>query len=264
MCGVGCEVMCSTKSKCWGSSTMRSWICVEWVCLFEMGELRFEWKGLMKKKGGSGALCFVLWSVGYEVKGVDGAGGYLNELIIERINSCWKGELKLPDNNSNEWSHQNYTFYTSIHVKMNTYAPLFASISISGESTDHHHNQFPLFTNDSLSSKQCVQEERWISALTSIRQSTIQSALSITTLFIWHPFLSILSTCNFGRSIVSIALQHSHFSFWIRYSRWYYHQPVQRTLHYKRTIQIPSQWGKEGLFVISRCIICLKSRLCSP
>ena len=64
----------------------------------------------MEKKGGSGVLCVwimeemvggVVWK-GYEVKGVDGGSGYQNELIIERINRCWKGELKLPDNNSNE------------------------------------------------------------------------------------------------------------------------------------------------------------------
>ena len=39
---------------------------------------------------------------GYEVKGVDGGGGHQNERIAGKTNNCWKGELKLPDNNSNE------------------------------------------------------------------------------------------------------------------------------------------------------------------
>ena len=76
-----------------------------------MGESRVEW--IVERVNEEGrewgvVFCVVecrVWGVvwkGYEVKGVDGAGGYLNELIIERINSCWKGELKLPDNNSNE------------------------------------------------------------------------------------------------------------------------------------------------------------------
>lgn len=64
----------------------------------------------MKKKGGSRVLCVwvmevMMWGVvwkGYEVKGVDGGSGYQNERIAGKINSRWKGELKLPDSNSNE------------------------------------------------------------------------------------------------------------------------------------------------------------------
>ena len=46
-----------------------------------------------------------MWGVawkGYEVKKVDGGGEYQNERIAGKTNSCWKGELKIPDNNSSE------------------------------------------------------------------------------------------------------------------------------------------------------------------
>ena len=45
---------------------------------------------------------------------MDGAGGYLNELIIERINSCWKGELKNESSSSDEKTESHYIFYKSI------------------------------------------------------------------------------------------------------------------------------------------------------
>ena len=64
----------------------------------------------MKKMRESGVLCVwimegIVWGVawkGYEVKKVDGGGEYQNERIAGKTNSCWKGELKIPDNNSNE------------------------------------------------------------------------------------------------------------------------------------------------------------------
>ena len=46
-------------------------------------------------------VCGIVWK-GYELKGVDGGSGYQNELRTVETNSRWKGELKLPDNNSNE------------------------------------------------------------------------------------------------------------------------------------------------------------------
>ena len=65
---------------------------------------------------------------------------------------------------------------------MSTYAHLFASVSIFGESTDHHHKQISLFTNNALSSKQQMKDEWLISTLTSIRQPILQVALSIIAL----------------------------------------------------------------------------------
>ena len=76
----------------------------------------------MEKKGGNGALCVwvmegMMWGVvwkGYEVKGVDGGGGYQNERIAGKTNSCWKGELKKESNISNEKPESHYIFYESI------------------------------------------------------------------------------------------------------------------------------------------------------
>ena len=104
-------------------------------------------------------MCEIVWK-GYEVKGVDGGGGYQNELRTVETNSRWKGELKNESSSSDEKPESHYIFYESIQSDVNTFVYLFASVSISGESVDHHHNQTPLFTNDSLPSKQCVQEER--------------------------------------------------------------------------------------------------------
>ena len=57
---------------------------------------------------------------------------------------------------------QNHTTSSTsqYRVKMNTFVYLFASVSISGESTNRNHSQAPLFANNTLPSKQCVQEER--------------------------------------------------------------------------------------------------------
>ena len=149
-------------------------------------------------------MCEIVWK-GYEVKGVDVGSGYQNELRTVETNSRWKGELKNESSSSDEKTESHYIFYESIQSEVNTSAYLLTRVSISGESTDHHHNQISLFTNNALFSKQLVKDERWISTLTSIRQSTIQSTLSIIQI-IWSPFLSILSTCNFGRSITSITV----------------------------------------------------------
>ena len=118
----------------------------------------------MEKKGGSGVLCVwvmegMMWGVvwkGYEVKGVDGGGGYQNERIAGKTNSCWKGELKKESNISNEKPESHYIFYESLQSDRNTSAYLFARISISGESTNHHHNHTLLFTNRAVFPKQCL------------------------------------------------------------------------------------------------------------
>ena len=62
---------------------------------------KMRWSGVLCVWIMEGMMVGIVWK-GYEVKGVDGGGGYQNELIIERINRCWKGELKIQDNNSNE------------------------------------------------------------------------------------------------------------------------------------------------------------------
>ena len=66
---------------------------------------------------------------------------------------------------------QNHTTSSTsqYRVKMNTSAYLFANVSISGESTNHHHDQISLFTNNALCLKQLVKDERRISTFTSIR-----------------------------------------------------------------------------------------------
>ena len=61
----------------------------------------------------------IVWK-GYEVKGVDGGGGYQNERIAGKTNSCWKGELKNESNISDEKPESHYIFYESIQSEMNT------------------------------------------------------------------------------------------------------------------------------------------------
>ena len=97
----------------------------------------------------------VVWK-GYEVTGVDGGGGYQNEWIAGKTNSCWKGELKNESSSSDEKPESHYNFYESIQSDRNTSAYLFARISISGESTNHHHNHTLLFTNRAVFPKQCL------------------------------------------------------------------------------------------------------------
>ena len=87
---------------------------------------------------------------------MDGGGGYLNELRTVETNSCWKGELKNESSSSDEKPESHYIFYESIQSEVNTFVYLFARISISGESTNHHHSHTSLFTNNALFSKQCL------------------------------------------------------------------------------------------------------------
>ena len=62
---------------------------------------KMRWSGVLCVWIMEGMMVGIVWK-GYELKGVDGGSGYQNELRTVETNSRWKGELKLPDNNSNE------------------------------------------------------------------------------------------------------------------------------------------------------------------
>ena len=62
---------------------------------------KMRWSGVLCVWIMEGMMVGIVWK-GYEVKGVDDTGRHLNEWITVETNCCWKGELKIPDNNSNE------------------------------------------------------------------------------------------------------------------------------------------------------------------
>ena len=71
---------------------------------------------------------------------------------------------------------------------------------MSGESTVNHQKQDLLSTTNPFASKVSTKEERWMSTFTSTNQSTTHPLLSISMYFVLYPFISIRTTCNFGRS----------------------------------------------------------------
>lgn len=84
---------------------------VEWVVERVNGEDGREWVlcvWIMERMVGG-----IVWK-GYEVKGVDGGGGYQNELRTVETNSRWKGELKNESSSSDEKTESHYIFYKSI------------------------------------------------------------------------------------------------------------------------------------------------------
>ena len=93
--------------------------------------------------------------------------------------------------------------------------------------------------------KQSLQQERYLSTCTSTRQPKTRFVLSTTRFSMSHPFLSILTTCNCGRSIASISLQQTHSASRIGCSRSSHKShpciAIQRTPHCKHMTQAPSR-----------------------